>query len=98
MKKYKLLGADGNFYFSDTPGTYGGNSKAKIYGRLDCPAALDSIRRFPGSYEKGRVFFADEKTAISAGYRPCCRCLRERYLEWKKEPYRYCEKYGGSDV
>lgn len=65
MKKYKLLGADGNFYFSDTPGTYGGNSKAKIYGRLDCPAALDSIRRFPGSYEKGRVFLPMRKRPLA---------------------------------
>ena len=70
MKEYKLLGADGKFYTSTTPGTYGGNSKAKIYGRLDCPAALATIKVHPGSYESGRVFFADEKTAIAAGYRP----------------------------
>lgn len=30
-----------------------------------------------------RVFFADEQTAIAAGYRPCAVCLRERYREWK---------------
>lgn len=70
MKRYKLLGADGNEYESDVPGEYGGNSKLKIYGRLDCPSALSTIRRFPGSYEKCRVFFADEKTALAAGYRP----------------------------
>lgn len=34
-KKYKLLGADGEIYLSDTPGTFGGNGNLKIYGRLD---------------------------------------------------------------
>jgi methylphosphotriester-DNA--protein-cysteine methyltransferase len=29
------------------------------------------------------VFFADEATAVAAGYRPCSVCCRERYLEWK---------------
>lgn len=66
MKQYKLLGADGTTYWSDKPGTYGGNGKLKIYGRLDCPSALSTIRRFPGSYEKSRVFFADEKTALES--------------------------------
>ncbi len=48
MKKYKLLGADGKEYYSDTPGLLGGNSKLKIYGRLDCPSALSTIKRFRG--------------------------------------------------
>lgn len=94
MKAYKLLGADGRFYTSGQPGTLGGNSRARIYGRLDCPAALASIRKYPGSYERGRVFFADEKTALAAGYRPCGRCLREKYLQWKRDPEKYREKYG----
>ena len=52
MKMYKLLGADGKEYLSETPGIFGGNGKLKIYGRLDCPSALSAIKRFPGSYEK----------------------------------------------
>jgi methylphosphotriester-DNA--protein-cysteine methyltransferase len=31
-----------------------------------------------------RVFFADEATAIAAGYRPCAVCLPERYALWKR--------------
>lgn len=93
-KKYKLLGADGKVYLSDTPGTYGGNGKLKIYGRLDCPSALSTIRRFPGSYEKSRVFFADEKTALAAGFRPCGNCLREKYKEYMADPDKYREKFG----
>lgn len=76
-KKYKLLGADGSFYESETPGEFGGNSKLKIYGRLDCPSALSTIKRFPGSYEKVRVFFADEKRRWQPGIGPAVgACIR----------------------
>ena len=94
MKQYKLLGPDGKQYISETPGTLGGNGKLKIYGRLDCPSALSTIRRFPGSYEKSRVFFADEKTALAAGFRPCGNCLREKYREYMADPEAYRKKFG----
>ena len=94
MKTYKLLGADGKIYASENPGLLGGNGKLKIYGRLDCPSALSTIRRFPGSYEKSRVFFADEKTALAAGYRPCGNCLRRKYREYMENPEKYREKFG----
>ena len=89
---YKLLGADGKQYLSETPGAFGGNSKQKIYGRLDCRSALSTIRRFPGSYEEYRVFFADEKTALAAGYRPCGNCMRKQ--EYKDNPEEYRRKFG----
>ena len=94
MKQYKLLGPDGKQYLSETPGTLGGNGKLKIYGRLDCPSALSTIRRFPGSYEKSRVFFADERTALAAGFRPCGNCLREKYREYMAYPEAYRKKFG----
>jgi len=81
-KEYKLLGADGQFYMSLEPGTLGGYSKKKIYGRLDCPSALNAIKC--GGYVPYRVFFKDEETAIAAGYRPCGTCLPEKYEAWKK--------------
>ncbi len=93
-KTYKLLGADGEFYQSETKGTLGGNGKLKIYGRLDCGTANATIRRFPGSYEKHRVFFADEKTALAAGYRPCGNCLRKEYHEYNENPAAYKAKFG----
>ena len=55
--------------------------RSRLYGRLDCPAALRAIAR--GGYVKNRVFFADEKIAVSAGFRPCAVCLPERYAQWK---------------
>jgi methylphosphotriester-DNA--protein-cysteine methyltransferase len=39
-----------------------------------------------GHYARHRVFFADEATAIAAGYRPCARCLPGRYALWKRDP------------
>ena len=40
-----------------------------------------SIER--GGYVAHRVFFADEATAVAAGYRPCARCLPDAYRAWK---------------
>lgn len=92
-KMYKLMGADGKVYLSETPGTLGGNGKLKIYGRLDCPSALSAIKRFPGSYEKSRVFFADEETALATGFRPCGNCLRDKYKEYVADPEAYQAKF-----
>ena len=78
---YTLIGADGAPYESATPGAYGGHRRGRGYGRLDCPAALGAIAR--GGYVRHRVFFADEAAAIAAGYRPCGRCLPERYAVWR---------------
>ena len=80
-KTYALLGADGRPYRSAEKGLWGGHRRTKIYGRLDCPSALRSIER--GGYVRHRVFFADEATAIAAGYRPCATCCEDRYREWK---------------
>lgn len=78
---FTLIGADGKPCASEVPGTLGGNSRGKLYGRLDCPCALRAIRQ--GGYVQHRVFFADEATAIAAGYRPCGTCLRVEYATWK---------------
>ena len=79
---YRLLGPDGDPYLSETPGTLGGHRRSKIYGRLDCPAALRAIAR-GGPYAAHRVFFASEADAVSAGYRPCARCLPDAYAAWR---------------
>lgn len=80
-KKYTLIGTDGKPYLSQEKGTLGGHRKNKIYGRLDCPSALRAIAK--GRYVKNRVFFADEKTAAAAGYRPCAVCMPKEYAAWK---------------
>ncbi|MEC3957586.1 Ada metal-binding domain-containing protein [Nocardia sp. CDC153] len=77
---YTLLGPDGP-YRSRTPGTLGGHRRLRIYGRLDCPAALRALAR--GGYASHRVFFADEATAIATGYRPCAVCSRTAYRAWR---------------
>jgi len=78
---YVLLGADGRPFESDVKGQWGGHRRARIYGRLDCPSALRAITH--GGYVRHRVFFADEVTAIAAGYRPCAICCADRYQAWK---------------
>jgi methylphosphotriester-DNA--protein-cysteine methyltransferase len=80
-RTWKLIGPDGKPYDSDRPGTLGGHRRGRIYGRLDCPAALRAIAR--GGYVMQRVFFLTEEHARSAGYRPCAVCLPTAYAAWK---------------
>ncbi|GAB3363244.1 Ada metal-binding domain-containing protein [Modestobacter lapidis] len=79
---FRLVGPDGREHPSDRPGTVGGHRRSRIYGRLDCPAALRALAR--GGYRAHRVFFADEHTAIQAGYRPCGGCLPGQHRNWKR--------------
>jgi hypothetical protein len=80
---FTLIGADGKPCESEVPGTLGGNRRGRVYGRLDCPSALRAIRQ--GGYVRHRVFFADEPTAVAAGYRPCGTCMRAEYAAWKAQ-------------
>jgi len=84
-KQYRLIGADGQEFLSDVPGTLGGNRRRRIYGRLDCRSAVGALAT---GYAKHRVFFADEATALAAGYRPCGTCMREEYRAWVEESMR----------
>ena len=80
-KQFRLIDCNGKEYLSNTPGTLGGHKKLKIYGKLDCPSAKKWIEK--GYYVSNRVFFKDEDTAISAGYRPCAVCMPNEYAKWK---------------
>lgn len=83
VKTYKLLSSEGVIVESKEPGVLGGNSKARIYGRLDCSAANGALSK---GYAEHRVFFASENDAKKAGYRPCGSCMRGEYKEWKAGP------------
>lgn len=80
---YTLLGPDRRSYQSTVKGILGGHRRDRIYGRLDCPAAARALKR--GGYSAERVFFADEPTAISAGFRPCAACLPKQYAAWRTQ-------------
>ena len=58
-KHYTLLGADRRPYLSATPGEFGGHRKSKVYGRLNCRAALREIAA--GGYVANRVFSAPDQ-------------------------------------
>lgn len=79
---YTLLGPGRQPCSTPTPGELGGNRRGRIYGRLDCKAALRAIAA--GGYVRHRVFFADEQSAIRAGYRPCAICMPQGYRRWKR--------------
>jgi len=79
-KRYRLLGPEGP-YFHDDPGLLGGHTRYRIYGLLSCSAPKRGLEA--GTYQKHRVFFADEDTAIATGFRPCSYCLPDRYRLWK---------------
>src|SRR5215211_6528627 len=49
-----------------------GNSKLKIYGRLNCKSGKRMKK-------ENRVFFTSEEEAIEQGFRPCGNCLRKQY-------------------
>nr|WP_311528078.1 Ada metal-binding domain-containing protein [uncultured Ralstonia sp.] len=82
MKTWTLIGVSGLPYESAVPGTLGGHRRARIYGRLDCPAARRAIAR--GGYVRHRVFFLSEADARAAGYRPCAVCMPQAYAAWKR--------------
>ncbi|MEY2515427.1 MAG: hypothetical protein QOJ89_2785, partial [bacterium] len=42
---WTLVGAGGREYASEQPGTLGGHRRGRIYGQLDCRAALRAIGR-----------------------------------------------------
>ena len=54
---------------------YGGNSKLRIYGTLDCTSGKRMKK-------ENRVFFSSEQEAKQNGYRPCGHCMRKEYLNW----------------
>jgi len=81
--KYFLTSANNEQYLSKDPGTIGGHCKLKIYGKLDCPSALRHISN--GNYVQHRVFFAEQRIAEQAGYRPCAKCMRDAYMQWKSK-------------
>ncbi len=56
---------------------YAGNARLKIFGQLNCAAG----RRMK---TENRVFFKETKEALSAGFRPCARCMPKQYRAWRK--------------
>jgi methylated-DNA-[protein]-cysteine S-methyltransferase len=86
---FKLIDSEAQPYQSETPGTLGGHRGNRVYGSLDCEGAKRWIEK--GHYVSQRVFFADENTAIAAGYRPCANCMPESYARWKERATLYSE-------
>jgi len=58
--------------------TFAGNTKLKIYGKLNCASG----KRMKAA---NRIFFKDEEDALQNGYRPCGNCMKQAYKDWKNE-------------
>jgi methylphosphotriester-DNA--protein-cysteine methyltransferase len=56
--------------------SFGGNKILKIYGTLRCRSGLRMKK-------ENRVFFTSEVEAVNNGYRPCGRCMKSQYKNWK---------------
>jgi hypothetical protein len=52
VKLYTLTGANDQPYSSPIPGTVGRHRRHRVYGRLDCPAALLAIARGRGTNDR----------------------------------------------
>ena len=54
---------------------FGGNTKLKIYGTLQCKSGKRLKR-------KNRIFFSSESEARENGFRPCGHCMKTEYKKW----------------
>lgn len=66
--------------------TFAGHRSARIFGRLDCASGKRMKR-------EERVFFADAAEALALGFRPCGRCMKDAYAQWKR-PASRCSPQG----
>ncbi len=73
-REWRLIDTSGKPIVSAVPGAFAANRRSRVYGRFDCPGAARALAR--GSYQKNRVFFADEATAQGCGL-PALRRLHE---------------------
>ena len=55
---------------------FAGNKNLKIYGALHCKSGKQMKK-------ENRVFFTSEKEAVTDGFRPCCHCMKNKYITWK---------------
>src|SRR5262249_10697640 len=81
-RTWRLIGPDGKPYERDVPGALGGHSGGRIYGRVNCPAALRALAR--GGYVSRRGFFFDEGQAPGPRYPPCGACMPGRDVHWER--------------
>jgi len=58
--------------------SFAGNKNLKIYGTLNCSSGKKMKKN-------NRIFFHSASEAISMGYRPCGRCLKKEYIQWKQK-------------
>ena len=81
-KKYKLTDGEGKEYLSYEQGSFCGNRRTKIFGKLDCSYENNWFTNLFVYDDK--VYFASVEDALSAGFKPCRFCMPNEYEEYKK--------------
>ena len=66
----------------DLPNILSGNKRTKVFGKASCSSTDGHL--ILRKEDCDRVLFDNETIALSAGFRPCAKCLQESYIEWKK--------------
>ena len=66
----------------DLPNVLSGNRRTKVFGKASCSSTGGHL--ILRKEDCDRVLFDNEAIALSAGFRPCAKCLPESYIEWKK--------------
>lgn len=72
-----------NIFIDDLKDLYCGNAKTHVYGKAMCNATQGHL--LLNQETKDRVLFDSMDAAEAAGYRPCRKCLYDRYIEWEKQ-------------
>lgn len=80
-KTHTLIGADGKPHVSAEKGILGGRRGTKIFGRLDCPAALRA--HCPRQVRQPPSLLRRLGNSHPSRYRPCAVCMPDAYQTWK---------------
>lgn len=94
---YRVVGEDGvereSTVRAEIVGIRWSGPDKPIYGSLEgCAPAKRALKRCdehpdtPCPIRERRVFLANERAAVAAGFRPCGRCFPADYREWKADP------------
>ncbi len=71
--KFKYMDSNGEIYYTNKLGKIVANIKTKVFGDPRC---------YNRKHLSNPVYFTDELSAISAGFKPCPYCMKELFDAW----------------
>lgn len=70
-------------FVTDLENLYCGNARTHVYGKATCNATQGHL--ILDQKTQDRVLFNNIEDAEAAGYRPCGKCMHDKYIEWKNK-------------